>query len=63
MHIDTKEFELPETLYIRDIDSGVFQTLVLQCLSGIKGISLLDGTLLENLLGRSSEGGGAGDLC
>ncbi len=60
MHIDTKEFELPETLYIRDIDSGVFQTLVLQCLSGIKGISLLDGTLLENLLGRSSEGGGRG---
>ncbi|MEI6531947.1 MAG: Asp23/Gls24 family envelope stress response protein [Chlamydiota bacterium] len=55
MHIDTKEFELPETHYIRDIDSGVLQSLVLQCLSGVKGISLLDGTLLDALLGRGSE--------
>ena len=28
--VDTKEFELPETLFIRDIDNKVFQGIVLQ---------------------------------
>lgn len=55
MHIDTKEFELPDTHFIRDIDSVVFQSIVLQCLAKIKGISLLDGGFLDTLLGR--EGG------
>lgn len=55
MHIDMKEFELPETHYIRDIDSTVFQSVVLQCLSRIQGIGLVDGTLLDTLLGRDHE--------
>lgn len=55
MHIDTKEFEIPDTLYIRDIDSAVFQSIVLQCLAEVKGVSLLDGGLLDTLLGRDGK--------
>lgn len=50
--MDTKEFDLPETVYIRDIESRVFQALTIKCLSGIEGISLIEGTLFDNLLGR-----------
>jgi uncharacterized alkaline shock family protein YloU len=54
--VDTKEFELPETLFIRDIENRVFQGIVLQCLSKIDGITLVEGNFIDNLLGR-----GAGD--
>jgi uncharacterized alkaline shock family protein YloU len=50
--IDDKELELPETTFIRDIESRVFQAITLQCLAKIEGISLLGGTLIDNLLGR-----------
>ena len=36
--VDTKEFEIPETLFIRDIEDKVFQSIVLQCLAQIDGI-------------------------
>jgi len=60
--IDTKskndnipqEFELPETVFIRDIENRVFQTIVLQCLSKIKGIHLLEGNFIDSILGRDS---------
>lgn len=48
--VDTKEFDFPETVYVRDIENKVFQTIVYQCLSSIKGIFLLDGGLFDNLL-------------
>lgn len=51
--VDTKEFELPETVYVRDIENRVFQGIVLQVLASIEGISLLEGNLIDNLLGRS----------
>jgi uncharacterized alkaline shock family protein YloU len=51
--VDTKEFELPETLFVRDIENRVFQGIVLQCLSGIQGITLIEGNLIDSLLGRS----------
>ena len=35
--VDTKEFELPETVFIRDIENKVFQSIVLQCLAQIDG--------------------------
>lgn len=54
--VDTKEFELPETVFIRDIEDKVFQSIVLQCLSQIDGISLVEGNFIDHLLGRSSEG-------
>lgn len=51
--VDTKEFELPETLFVRDIENRVFQGIVLQCLSEIEGVTLVEGNILDNLLGRS----------
>lgn len=52
--VDTKEFELPETLFVRDIENRVFQTIVLQCLSQIEGIGLAEGNFIDNLFGRTS---------
>lgn len=51
-HIDTKEVELPDTVFIRDIESRVFQSIAVQCLAKIEGISLLEGTFIDSLLGR-----------
>lgn len=52
--VDTKEFEFPETVFIRDIDNRVFQGIVLQTLSSIDGIGLVEGNFIDSLLGRSS---------
>ena len=54
--IDTKEIELPETVFIRDIESKVFQSIVLQSLSQIEGIETLEGNLFDSLLGDSLDG-------
>lgn len=54
-NIDTREIELPETVFIRDIDTRVFQAIALQCLAKIEGISLLEGNLFDSLLGRDVE--------
>ncbi len=56
--VDTKEFELPETLFVRDIENRVFQGIVVQCLSQVEGITLLEGNLIDSLLGRSGGEGG-----
>ncbi len=53
--IDTKELELPETTFIRDIETKVFQSIALQCLSQIAGIELLEGNLFDSLLGRDRQ--------
>ncbi|MBM3200999.1 MAG: Asp23/Gls24 family envelope stress response protein [Chlamydiae bacterium] len=50
--MDTKELDLPDTVFIRDIESRVFQAIAIKCLSDIKGIALIEGTLFDNLLGR-----------
>src|SRR5271169_4855834 len=55
--VDTKEFELPETLFIRDIENKVFQGIVLQCLSRIEGIALVEGNLIDSILGRGGTEG------
>lgn len=52
LKLDTKEFELPETEYIRDIDNRVFQGIILQCLAKIPGISPVEGNFLDHVLGR-----------
>ena len=54
-NMDTGEIELPETLFIRDIDSRVFQAIALQALAKIEGIGLLEGNLFDSLLGREVE--------
>jgi uncharacterized alkaline shock family protein YloU len=50
--IDLKEVELPETVYVRDIETKVFQSIVVQCLLGIEGIAVVEGNLIDNLFGR-----------
>lgn len=54
--IDTKELELPETVFIRDIESKVFQSIVLQSLSQVEGVETLEGNLFDSLLGDSLDG-------
>ncbi|MCX6988295.1 MAG: Asp23/Gls24 family envelope stress response protein [Chlamydiae bacterium] len=53
-HIDTKEIELPDTVFVRDIEGKVFQSIVVQCLAGIEGVDSLEGNFLDSLLGRDS---------
>lgn len=55
LKMDAKEIDLPETIFSRDIDSKVFQGIILQCLAKIKGISLCSGNLIDSLLGRDLE--------
>jgi uncharacterized alkaline shock family protein YloU len=50
--IDTREVELPETVYVRDIETKVFQSMVAHCLMNIEGVSLIEGNIIDNLLGR-----------
>lgn len=52
--VDTKEFELPETLFVRDVENKVFQGIVLQCLSKVDGIALVEGNFIDNILGRTA---------
>lgn len=54
-NIDSREIELPETVFIRDIETRVFQGIVLQTLAKISGIGLLEGNLFDSLLGREIE--------
>jgi len=55
--VDTKELELPDTLFIRDIDSKVFQAITLQALLNIEGVSMLEGNLIDSFFGRDGPGG------
>ena len=48
---DSKEFELPETTYSRDIENAVFEGIVIQCIAQIEGVSLIKANILGNLLG------------
>jgi uncharacterized alkaline shock family protein YloU len=50
--LDAGELELPETIFIRDIENRVFQAIAIKCLASIEGIALLEGTFIDNLLGR-----------
>ncbi|MCX6989973.1 MAG: Asp23/Gls24 family envelope stress response protein [Chlamydiae bacterium] len=53
-NIDTKEIELPETIFIRDIEGKVFQSIVVQTLATIEGVALLEGNFIDSLLGRDA---------
>ncbi len=50
--LDTKELKFADTVFVRDIETRVFQSIVIKCLAEIEGVALLEGTLLDNLLGR-----------
>lgn len=50
--MDAKELQLPETVFIRDIDNRVFQSIALECLGKIEDVSLIEGNLIDSFLGR-----------
>ena len=50
--IDQKEFEIPETLYVRDIEDRVFQAIAAQCVNKAEGVRLAEGYFLGNILHR-----------
>ena len=50
--IDTKELELPETIFVRDVEAKVFQSIVLECLSKIEHVAPIEGNFFDQLLGR-----------
>lgn len=50
--LDTKELKFADTVFVRDIETRVFQAIVVKCLATIEGVALLEGTLFDNLLGR-----------
>ena len=52
--IDSKEIDLPETTLLRDIESRVFQAMVLQVLNKIEGVSLSSSSLIDSILGREA---------
>src|SRR5271154_6012276 len=54
-NMDAREIELPDTIFIRDIETRVFQAICLQTLAKIEGIGLLEGNLIDSLLGRELE--------
>jgi uncharacterized alkaline shock family protein YloU len=54
-NMDAREIELPDTVFVRDIETRVFQGIVVQCLAKISGIGLLEGNLFDSLLGREIE--------
>lgn len=60
--VDRKEFELPETHFVRTVEDKVFQSIVVQCLANVEGIGLVEGNLLDNLLGRECVEGVKGIL-
>ena len=53
-HMDKKEVDLPNTAFIWDIESKVFQSIVVRCLSKIEGVALLEGNFMDSLLGRDT---------
>ncbi len=54
-NMDSREINLPDTVFIRDIDTRVFQAIAVQCLAKIEGIGFLEGNLFDSLLGREIE--------
>jgi uncharacterized alkaline shock family protein YloU len=52
--MDKKEVDLPDTVFIWDIETKVFQSIAIQWLSKVEGISLIEGSFIDNLLGRDS---------
>jgi len=54
-NMDQREIELPDTVFVRDIETRVFQAICLQTLAKIEGIGLLEGNIIDSLLGREMD--------
>ena len=53
--VDKKEFELPQTVFSRDIETRVIQMIILYCLGKIEGVGFLEVGFIDSLLGREIE--------
>ena len=53
-HLDRKEVQLPDIEFIWNIETKVFQSIAIQCLSKIEGVALLEGSFVDSLLGRDA---------
>jgi uncharacterized alkaline shock family protein YloU len=53
--IDPKEFDLPETVFSRDVENKVFQGIITETLSHIRGISPVGDSLFDQVIGRSEK--------
>jgi uncharacterized alkaline shock family protein YloU len=53
--VDPKEFELPQTVFSRDIETRVIQIIILYCLGKIEGVGLLEGNIIDTLFSREGE--------
>lgn len=51
--LDKSELDYPDTLYIRDIENRVFQSIVARSLTQVEGIGLTEGNLIGSLFGQS----------
>jgi uncharacterized alkaline shock family protein YloU len=54
--LQNSESPTAETIFIKDIESRVFQAITIKCLSGIEGIALIEGNFIDHLLGREGLG-------
>ena len=54
--LQNSETPTAETIFIKDIDSRVFQAITIKCLSGVEGIGLIEGNFIDHLLGREGLG-------
>jgi len=52
---DKKEFHFADTVFVRDIDTRVFQSIVIKSLATIEDVAPLGGSLFDHLLGREGE--------
>lgn len=48
--IVSNEIDFAETVYVRDIENRVFQSLVVHAVDAIDGVGLIEGGLIDNLL-------------
>ena len=49
-----EDYEFADTVFVRDVESRVFQAIAYKCLVGIEGVELIGGNILDSLLGRES---------
>jgi uncharacterized alkaline shock family protein YloU len=49
-----EEYEFADTVFIRDVESRVFQAIAFKCIASIEGVELIGGNILDSLLGRDT---------
>ena len=49
------EYNFPETIFTRDVESRVFQSIVVKCLAEVEGVQSIGGNIFDHLLGRENQ--------